>query len=79
MCIEDDCPEDISSRRSFLTTGAMATVAAALTLRNAPEAIAQAKQPETRVLDDPTILHNRVVFKHNGVETIDGYLARPEG
>ena len=77
MCIEDDCSEDISSRRSFLTTGAMATVAA-LTLRNSPEAQAQTKQAETRVLDDSTIQHGRVVFKHNGVETIDGYLARPK-
>ena len=78
MCIDDDCPEDISSRRSFLTTGAMATVAAALTLRNLPEAQAQTRQAETRVLDDSTIQHGRVVFKHNGVETIDGYLARPK-
>jgi len=56
----------------------MATVAAALTLRNSPEAPAQTKQAETRVLDDSTIQHGRVVFKHNGVETIDGYLARPK-
>jgi carboxymethylenebutenolidase len=77
MCIDDDCPSDIPSRRAFLS-GATATLAAALALRNAPEAHAQTKQPETRVLDDPTIQHGRVVFKHNGVETIDGYLARPK-
>lgn len=62
---------------SFLT-GATATLAATLALRNAPETNAQTKQAETRVLDDPTIQHNRVFFKHNGVETIDGYLARPK-
>ena len=30
------------------------------------------------MLDDPTVQHGRVVFKHNGVQTIDGYLARPK-
>jgi carboxymethylenebutenolidase len=29
-------------------------------------------------LDDPTIKHGKVVFKHNGKDTIDGYLARPK-
>lgn len=76
MCIDDDCPSDVG-RRSFLA-GATVTLAAALALRNAPETAAQTKQAETRVLDDPTIQHSRVVFKHNGVETIDGYLARPK-
>ena len=76
MCIDDDCPSD-AGRRSFLA-GATATIAAALALRNAPESSAQTKQAETRVLDDPTIQHSRVVFKHNGVDTIDGYLARPK-
>jgi carboxymethylenebutenolidase len=77
MCIDDDCPDEIASRRSFLT-GATATIAAALALGNAPQTNAQNTQPETRVLDDPSIQHGRVVFKHNGVETIDGYLARPK-
>jgi len=36
------------------------------------------QQPETRVLDDPKVQHGRVVFKHNGLDTIDGYLARPK-
>lgn len=74
MCI-DDCPEDISSRRSFLA-GATATVAS-LTLLSA-EASGQTQNAPTRVLDDASIQHNRVVFKHSGVETIDGYLARPK-
>src|SRR5687767_7075956 len=75
MCIEDDCPEDISSRRSFLS-GATATLASfALHVKDTK---AQTQNAPTRVLDDPSIQHNRVVFKHNGVETIDGYLARPK-
>jgi carboxymethylenebutenolidase len=75
MCIEDDCPEDISSRRSFLT-GATATVAS-LAFLNVSGGKAQTQNAPTRVLDDPSIQHGRVVFKHNGGETIDGYLARP--
>src|SRR5262249_9281993 len=35
------------------------------------------KQPPTRALDDPAVSHGRVMFKHNGKETFDGYLARP--
>ena len=38
----------------------------------------QTKQPETRVLDDPRVEHGKVVFKHNGANSIDGYLARPK-
>jgi carboxymethylenebutenolidase len=76
MCIEDDCPEDISSRRSFLT-GATATLAS-FALLNVADTNAQTPNAPTRVLDDPSIQHGRVVFKHNGVETIDGYLARPK-
>jgi carboxymethylenebutenolidase len=30
------------------------------------------------VLDDSRVQHGRVVFKHNGMDTIDGYLARPK-
>jgi carboxymethylenebutenolidase len=75
MCI-DDCPDDISSRRSFLT-GATATFAS-LALLNVSDMNAQTQNAPTRVLDDPSIQHGRVVFKHNGVETIDGYLARPK-
>ena len=75
MCI-DDCPDDVSSRRSFLT-GATATLAS-LAFLNVAETSAQTQNAPTRVLDDPSIQHDRVVFKHNGVETIDGYLARPK-
>lgn len=76
MCIGDDCNNDEVDRRSFLFN-AMATIAS-LTLLPEQMANAQTKQPETRVLDDPNIQHGRVVFKHNGMETIDGYLARPK-
>lgn len=75
MCI-DDWPEDVCSRRSFLTnsTSALATFA----FLNVAKGNAQTTQPETRVLDHPSVQHGRVVFKHNAVETIDGYLARPK-
>src|SRR2546421_9571019 len=76
MCFGDDCNNEGTDRRSFLVS-ATATVAS-LTLLRGRAAASQTKQPETRVLDDPKIQHGRVVFKHNGVETIDGYLARPK-
>lgn len=75
MCIGDECDNEGTDRRSFLVS-ATATLAT-LTLWPS-ETNSQTKQPETRVLDDPKIQHGRVVFKHNGVETIDGYLARPK-
>jgi carboxymethylenebutenolidase len=76
MCIGDDCSEDGIDRRSFLVSAT--TTIASLTFLPQGLANSQTKQPETRVLDDPRIQHGRVVFKHNGVETIDGYLARPK-
>src|SRR2546421_7214295 len=76
MCFGDDCNNEGTDRRSFLVS-ATATVAS-LTLLRGRAAASQTKQPETRVLDDPKIQHGRVVFKHNGVQTIDGYLARPK-
>lgn len=75
MCV-DDCNNDGTDRRSFLV-GATAAVAG-LTVSRGQGANAQTTQPETRVLDDPKIQHGRVSFKHNGAETIDGYLARPK-
>jgi carboxymethylenebutenolidase len=75
MCIEDDCSSEQTDRRSFLVA-ASATLAG-LAISSQAQLPAQQK-PETRVLDNPTIEHGRVVFKHNGVETIDGYLARPK-
>lgn len=76
MCFSDDCNDERPDRRSFLVS-ATATIAG-LTFLAGRDANSQSKQPETRVLDDPRIQHGRVVFKHNGVETIDAYLARPK-
>lgn len=75
MCIGDDYSDDGINRRSFIV-GATATLAS-LTLLQTQETKAQTKQPETRVLDNPNVQHGKVAFKHNGTETIDGYLARP--
>lgn len=75
MCTGDDCESDASGRRSFLINAAAAVASVAMF---PAAATSQTKQPETRVLDDPRIQHGRVAFKHNGIETIDGYLARPK-
>src|SRR5262245_18365418 len=80
VCMEEQCgaghfPEEGISRRGFLNSAVTTISAAAL------QGIAEgspAQQPETRVLDDPTIQHNQAMFKHGGKETIDGYLARPK-
>ncbi|MDQ3806084.1 MAG: dienelactone hydrolase family protein [Acidobacteriota bacterium] len=76
MCLSDDCDHEGTDRRSFLV-GATAALAG-FTVLPGQEAAPQTKQPETRVLDDPRVLHGRVVFKHGGKETIDGFLARPK-
>lgn len=76
MCLDDDCSNDGTNRRTFLV-GATAAVAG-LTILPTQATNPQVKQPETRVLDDPKIQHGRVVFKHNGVDGINGYLARPK-
>jgi carboxymethylenebutenolidase len=76
MCIDDDCNNDGTDRRSFLV-GATATIAS-LAIPQGQGVNAQTGQPETRVLDDPKIQHGRVTFRHNGADTIDGYLARPK-
>lgn len=76
MCLDDDCGYDGTNRRSFLV-GATAAVAG-LTILPTQATNPQVKQPETRVLDDPKIQHGRMVFKHNGADGINGYLARPK-
>ena len=76
MCTGDNCSDDRLDRRSFLA-GATATFAG-LTLLPGATANSQTKKPETRVLDDLRIQHGKVVFKHNGQDGIDGYLARPK-
>jgi carboxymethylenebutenolidase len=76
MCIDDHCDSKLTDRRAFLV-GAAATAASFRGLQ-ARAANSQTNQPETRVLDNPSITHGRVTFKHGGRETIDGYIARPK-
>lgn len=76
MCVNDDCGTGLTGRRSFLA--AVAATVASLPLWDRWVAGAEEKQPETRVLDDPRIQHGKVMFKHGGKDTIDGYLARPK-
>jgi carboxymethylenebutenolidase len=76
MCFKDDCNEGATDRRSFIL-GATASLAGFAAARG-QAASPQARQPETRVLDDARAQHGRVVFKHNGADSIDGFLARPK-
>ena len=76
MCIDDSCSNETTDRRAFLV-GATAALAG-LTVLRGNAAHSQGTQPATRVLDDPRVQHGKVVFKHGGSETIDGYLARPK-
>lgn len=76
MCTTDECDE---GRRAFLTS----TAAAVVGLTATSIAGQQNKYPHdekivTRVLDDPSITHGRVVFQHGGKDSIDGFLARPK-
>ena len=77
MCVTDDCNEKGTDRREFLTGAAGALVALAA-LKTGAQTLPTKEQIVTRVLDDPKIQHGKVVFKHGGNETIDGYLARPK-
>jgi carboxymethylenebutenolidase len=76
VCIDDSSDDNLTGRRSFLI-GAAATAASFGGLQ-AQNPGAQTSQPETRVLDNPDIVHGKVIFKHGGKETIDGYIARPK-
>jgi carboxymethylenebutenolidase len=76
MCLDEDCEGGGTDRRSFIA-GAAATVAGFALPQGRPPG-QRTEQPETRVLDDPRVQHGRVVFKHNGADSIDGYLARPK-
>jgi carboxymethylenebutenolidase len=63
-------------RRDFLKAGAASVAGLGALGAGAPAD--QDKQPPTRVLDDPRVEHGKVMFKHAGKETFDGYLARPK-
>ncbi|HSK72540.1 MAG TPA: dienelactone hydrolase family protein [Pyrinomonadaceae bacterium] len=77
MCVSDDCNEKGTDRRTFLTGAATAFVGFTA-LKTGAQTLPTKEQIVTRVLDDPNIQHGKVVFKHGGKETIDGYLARPK-
>jgi carboxymethylenebutenolidase len=77
MCMSDDCNETGNARREFLTGAAGALVGLAA-LKAGAQTLPKPDEIVTRVLDDPKIQHGKVVFKHGGAETIDGYLARPK-
>ena len=76
MCTDDHGEGCGLGRRDFLKAGA-ASVAGFGVLGAAGQG-EQDKQPPTRVLDDPRVEHGKVMFKHAGKETFDGYLARPK-
>lgn len=75
MCFSDECDK---SRRKFLKDTAATTLVTFAVLETGAFAQQQTKQPDTRVLDDPRVEHGKVMFKHNGANSIDGYLARPK-
>ena len=77
MCASDDCNEKGTDRRTFLAGAATALVGLSA-LKTEAQTLPTKEQIVTRVLDDPNIQHGKVVFKHGGKETIDGYLARPK-
>ena len=76
MCTSGDGSGCGFDRRDFLKAGAV-SVAGFGALGEAGAAT-QDKQPPTRVLDDPRVEHGKVMFKHAGKETFDGFLARPK-
>jgi carboxymethylenebutenolidase len=75
MCTDGDGRGCGLDRRDFLKAGA-ASVAGVGVLGNT--AGQQDERPPTRVLDDPRVEHGKVMFKHAGKETFEGYLARPK-
>lgn len=78
MCFKDECDDDGATDRRTFIAGAAATVASFAVSQGQAVTTPQAKQPETRVLDDARVQHGRVMFRHNGADTIGGFLARPK-
>jgi carboxymethylenebutenolidase len=74
MCLNRDDDTSGPDRRCFLL-GAAAF--AGLGAFGADRFAADAQPPPTRVLDDPAVQHGKVMFRHGGKETFDGFLARP--
>jgi carboxymethylenebutenolidase len=75
MCFGTNCENEDMDRRAFLNGGT--AVFTALAAMGAAVAGEEKKPPPTRVLDDTTIRHGKVVFK-SGDKEIDGYLAQPK-
>ena len=75
MCLDRESEGCGVDRRDFLIGGA---AFAGLGAFGAEGATQKKEQPPTRVLDDPAIQHGKVIFKHGGKETFDGFLARPK-
>jgi hypothetical protein len=76
MCATDECIEKENvavERRSFLTGASAAALGAAFGLRTFAQ---QPQQPPTGALTDPNVILGVVSFK-SGIDTIEGYLARP--
>ena len=73
MCFDSDCKDNSLDRRTFLYGGAAALVG----LSTYQEKQRGDTSPPTRVMDQPGVQQGTVVFKHGGVNTIDGFLARP--
>jgi len=74
MCFEE-CGANGLDRRDFVQSAATLIALGGL---GSPALGQDEKPPPTRVLDDATIQHGKVVFRHNGRDSIDGYLARPK-
>src|SRR4051794_20275655 len=69
MCRSLDPTGDGLDRREFL-----GGVGAAFLAGQSPAGV----QKLDKALDNPSVEHGKVVFKHGGKETIGGYLARPK-
>ena len=76
MCLDDDCGTNGLDRRTFVAGSAAAFVGASGFSPLGSKAD-QERWP-TRVLDDPAVQHEKVIFKHDGKDTFDGFLARPK-
>ena len=76
MCADDCLSSGLTRRDLILATG----LAAVGGLPGLGEALQdpQVSKPPTRVLDNPGVVCGKVMFTHNGNDTIDGYMARPK-
>src|SRR5688500_11093060 len=78
MCTGDSCDDGKTDRRSFLMTAATAVAGMAALRVTGQHAYPHNEKVVTRVLDDPSITHGKVMFQHARKDFIGGYLARPK-